>query len=54
MEINGPVADLADFAIAQGTDYKTLKLLNPWLRDNKLTNREGRTYTVLLPDSGFR
>lgn len=53
IEVNGPVADLADLAIAQGTDYKTLKLLNPWLRDNKLSNREGRTYKVLLPTADF-
>ncbi len=52
-QIVGPVADLTDYAIAQGTDYKTLKLLNPWLRDNHLTNREGKTYTVLLPAVGF-
>jgi len=51
--ISGPVADLADWAIANGTDYKTVKLLNPWLRDNHLTNRENRTYTVLLPAEGF-
>ena len=53
IEISGPVASLTDYAIAQGTDYKTLKLLNPWLRDNHLTNREGKTYTVLLPAEGF-
>lgn len=53
VEVKGPIADLADFARANGTDYKTLKLLNPWLRDNKLTNREGRTYEVLLPGEGF-
>lgn len=53
MEVKGPIADLADFAIAQNTDYKTLKLLNPWLRDAKLTNREGRAYTLLLPAEGF-
>ena len=35
------------------TNYRTLKLLNPWLRDVKLTNREGRTYTILLPSEGF-
>jgi len=52
-EITGPVADLTDYAIGQGTDYKTLKLLNPWLRDNHLTNRGGKTYTVLLPAEGF-
>lgn len=53
IEVNTPIADLADFALAQNTDYKTLKLLNPWLRDNKLTNREGRTYRLLLPAEGF-
>ncbi|HQV76233.1 MAG TPA: lytic transglycosylase domain-containing protein [Flavobacteriales bacterium] len=52
-EINGPVEDLADYAVAQGTDYKTLKLLNPWLRDNSLLNKTGKTYTVLLPAPGF-
>ena len=31
--VTGPIDDLADFALRQGTDYKTLKLLNPWLRD---------------------
>lgn len=53
IEVNGPIADLADFALANNTDYKTLKLLNPWLRDSKLTNREGRTYRLLLPAEGF-
>lgn len=51
--ISGPVPDLADWALSHGTDYRTLKLLNPWLRDIQLTNRENRTYTVLLPAEGF-
>ena len=53
LEVNGPIADLADLAQVNNTDYKTLKLLNPWLRDSKLTNREGRTYSLLLPAEGF-
>lgn len=53
LEVKGPVADLAGLALEQNTDYKTLKLLNPWLRDTKLTNREGRTYVLLLPAEGF-
>lgn len=53
VEVNGPIEDLADFAIRHNTNYRTLKLLNPWLRDVKLTNREGRTYTILLPGEGF-
>lgn len=51
--ITGPIDDIAEFALRQGTDYKTLKLLDPWLREARLTNREGRTYQVLLPAAGF-
>jgi membrane-bound lytic murein transglycosylase D len=46
--INYPIANLVTFARANGTDYKTLKLLNPWLRSNKLTNRFRKSYTILL------
>lgn len=44
-----PIPDLVKFAADNGTDYKTLKLLNPWLRSNKLTNRHRKSYTLLLP-----
>jgi membrane-bound lytic murein transglycosylase D len=53
VEVKGAVPDLADFALRRNTDYKTLKLLNPWLRDTKLTNKDGRTYRLLLPAEGF-
>ena len=53
ISVTGPVEDLADFAMRQGTDYKTLKLLNPWLRDITLTNAKGKVYEVLLPAEGF-
>jgi membrane-bound lytic murein transglycosylase D len=51
--VDGPVADLAAFARTHGTDYKTLKLLNPWLRDTKLGNAQRRAYTIALPAEGF-
>lgn len=51
--ITGSIEDLNDFAVRQGTDYKTLKLLNPWLRDIKLTNAKGKHYELLLPGDGF-
>lgn len=51
--VTGAIEDLADWAIRQGTDYRTLKLLNPWLRDNTLTNSKGRTYIVLMPAADF-
>lgn len=53
VEVTGPIEDLAAFAQRQGTDYRTLKLLNPWLRDTRLTNKENRTYVLLLPGEGF-
>lgn len=53
MEITPPVEDLNAFATRQGTSYKLLKLLNPWLRDNTLSDHGGRKYTILLPAEGF-
>lgn len=51
--VDGRIENLTTFALGHNTDYKTLKLLNPWLRDTKLTNKEGRTYTLLIPAKGF-
>lgn len=53
VQISGPVADLNSFAAEHNTNYKTLKLLNPWLRDNLLTDHKGKVYTILLPAADF-
>ena len=53
VQVMGPVEDLNDFATRRGTNYKTLKLLNPWLRDNVLDNTKGKPYIILLPAKGF-
>jgi hypothetical protein len=53
VEVTGQIENLTDFAQRHNTNYKNLKLLNPWLRDTKLTNKEGRTYVILLPAEGF-
>lgn len=47
--INYGIGNLVQFAKQNGTNYKTLKLLNPWLRDKFLNNLKGRTYIILLP-----
>ena len=52
--IEGPVQDFAEFAREQGTNYKMLKMFNPWLRDNKLTNIKGKTYHINIPQDGYR
>jgi len=52
--IDSAVADFADFAFQQGTNYKILKYFNPWLRDRKLGNPSRRTYEIMLPEKGYR
>ncbi len=52
--IDGPVKDFADFAKEHGTNYKILKMLNPWLRETYLTNSSGKTYVIKIPAKGFR
>ncbi|MCH8330084.1 MAG: lytic transglycosylase domain-containing protein [Bacteroidetes bacterium] len=47
--IDSPIADLADFAKENGTNYKTLKILNPWLRDTYLKNDKRKEYTIKIP-----
>lgn len=43
------VDDLVEFAIEHGTTYKKVRDLNPWIHDDKIPNRSGRTYNVKLP-----
>jgi hypothetical protein len=37
------------FAQQNGVTYAQLKDFNTWLRDDKLTNKNGKTYTILIP-----
>jgi membrane-bound lytic murein transglycosylase D len=46
------IPDLAQYAIDNGTTYRKLKQLNPWLRERKLTIKPGRTYEIALPVTG--
>lgn len=48
--VSGNIGNLVSYAKSKGTDYKTIKMLNPWLRSNTLNNSKGRTYTILLPN----
>lgn len=49
-EINSDIKDLASWAKQKGSSYKDLKLYNPWLRDDDLNVKRGRTYTIQLPE----
>jgi membrane-bound lytic murein transglycosylase D len=47
--IAGPVPDFAEYAREQQTNYKLLKYMNPWLRENYLTNSRGKQYLIRIP-----
>lgn len=54
VEVTGKVPSFTQFALDNGTSYKLLKVLNPWLRDTFLTNKSGAVYQIQIPESGFR
>jgi len=52
--VDTPVKDFAEFASRYSINYKVLKIFNPWLRDNKLTNHKNKTYYISIPKKGYR
>lgn len=52
--VDTTIHQIADFAFQMGTNYKMLKELNPWLRDNVLTNTQHIQYQIKIPDKKFR
>lgn len=49
IEVNQDLPDLAQWAIEKGSSYKLLKLYNPWLRDQSLKVKKGKSYILRLP-----
>lgn len=49
VSVNSSEIDLVDFAREHDISYKILKLLNPWLRSDHLSNRNNKTYQIKLP-----
>jgi membrane-bound lytic murein transglycosylase D len=47
--VSSSIANLAEFARNNGTNYKVLKILNPWLRGRNLSVSGGKTYEIRLP-----
>lgn len=46
------IPNLTDWAIAQGTTFKTLKFLNPWIRGRSLPKPPARGFFIQLPKDG--
>ena len=47
--ISEPIPSLVDFAERYGVTYADLKRANLWLRADHLTNKTGRTYSIVIP-----
>ncbi len=47
--VTSSIPNLADWAIQNGTTYKMLRILNPWIRSRSLTVAGGGSYNIKLP-----
>ncbi len=47
--VESSISNLAAFAAEQQTNYKMLKVYNPWLRKSTLTVKQGESYRLRLP-----
>ncbi|MCF6348154.1 MAG: lytic transglycosylase domain-containing protein [Flavobacteriaceae bacterium] len=50
VKIDTPITNIASFAKKYGTNYKELKIHNPWLRENKLNNKSRKVYYIKIPE----
>ena len=54
IKVDSAVTDFSAFAEKFGTNYKMLKLLNPWLRKPFLTPRPNKEYIIKIPSDRTR
>lgn len=54
VEVDTTVQNFAEFARQHSINYKMLKIMNPWLRENYLKNPRGKTYHIKIPKDGYR
>jgi hypothetical protein len=54
VKVDTIVTDFSKFAEKFGTNYKMLKLLNPWLRKPYLTPKSNKQYLIKIPSEGMR
>ena len=49
VKVDTAITDIALFAQNLGTNYKELKIHNPWLREPKLNNNSRKMYEIKIP-----
>jgi membrane-bound lytic murein transglycosylase D len=54
VKVDTAITDFSAFAEKFGTNYKILKLLNPWLRKPYLTPKPRKEYLIKIPSEGMR
>ena len=54
VKVDTAITDFSVFAGKFGTNYKMLKLLNPWLRKPYLTPKSNKQYLIKIPSEGMR
>ncbi len=52
-KVDTTINDLTGFSNALGYTYNLLKTFNPWLRTNKLSNPNKKTYTINFPKKEY-
>jgi len=53
INIENSIPDLVQFALDNGTNYNTLRVLNPWLKGYSLEVSNKKTYQIKLPKGNF-
>jgi membrane-bound lytic murein transglycosylase D len=49
VKVASTITDLPAYALQQGTNYKTLRLYNPWIKDYALTVAQEKEFELMLP-----
>ncbi len=54
MVISDVDIEWSEFAAKHNTNYRQLRILNPWIRSYSYANKTGRSYTVKVPNDNFK
>lgn len=54
VEVSSPTLDWSAIAAKHGTNYKVLRILNPWIRSYSYSNPGQKSYTIKVPTGQFR
>ncbi|NVO08970.1 MAG: transglycosylase SLT domain-containing protein [Bacteroidales bacterium] len=54
VEVDTTINNIARFAERYNTNYKMIKMFNPWLRQNYLPNASRKKYQILIPENNYR